>query len=182
MESGLARWAGLQSKPPSRGSLSELSSWCVSHDHPFCKEREGGLFPLILWQERTGSGSWQVHNWSLPTQNHKSFFLNLNVPGAMVKEAVPTLRRTNQAKGSASRPPKGQHSLSPLLLWLDRIVNAWPQFLTFHIHQAGPFRASSFWGICFGKVWALTLSIQASRFTPTPIPSLPTISLSPAIS
>lgn len=43
MESGLARWTGLQSKSPRRGRLGSLNSWCASSHHPFCKaERRGG--------------------------------------------------------------------------------------------------------------------------------------------
>lgn len=94
--SELVRWARLQSKSPSRGRLGSLSSWCVLSNHLVCKE-EGGLSP-ILCQERTGSSSWQGHNWSLPTWNsHPS--LNLNVPGAMEKEAVPTSQENPSDEG-----------------------------------------------------------------------------------
>lgn len=147
MESGLTRWAGLQFKSPRRRRLGSLNSWCASSHHPFCKAETGqgvGALSSILWQERTGSSSWQVHNWSLPTQNHKSSSPNLNVPGANDVKRSSYPEENQSGSGVCPLGSLRGPSLSPLLLWLNNIVNPWPQLLTFYIHQA-PSLMVGFW-------------------------------------
>lgn len=96
---------------------------------------------------------------NLPTQNHKSSSLNLNVSGAMVKEAVSTLRRTRQAKGSAASSCKRWPSLLPLLLWLDKTMNPWSPFFIPLIYQA-PSLLVVFWKSMLVKSGQILLAFQ----------------------
>ena len=96
---------------------------------------------------------------NLPTQNHKSSSLNLNVSGAVVKEAVPTWRRTRQAKGSAARSCTRWPSLLPLLLWLDKTVNPWSPFFIPLIYQA-PSLLVVFWKSMLVKSGLTLLAFQ----------------------